>query len=145
MALEVVGRRYIGLYTGISDEIGSYVLAFGSSLALAYTLMADGHVRIDILFKVIPPGLRRWLDLFAFGIMAIFAWTVTVYLWKLTAHSFRIDATGHSLIQMPQWLIQACLAFGYSLLGFSAITSFLSYLIEAVFPAAWTDPLRSTE
>lgn len=145
VALEVVGRHYFGVYTGITDEIGGYVLAFGSSLALAYTLMVDGHVRIDILFKAISSRQRLWLDILAFAVMTIFAWTVTIYLWKLTAYSYKIGATGHSLIQMPQWLIQGCLALGYTWLGFFSLTSCLSYLMEAVYPGSWSDPLRLGE
>lgn len=145
VALEVIGRRYFGVYTGITDEIGGYVLVFGSSLALAYTLLVDGHVRIDVLFKVISSSVRRWFDLLAFASMAIFAWTVTYYLCDLTAESFRINATGHSLIEMPQWIIQAFLALGYVLLGLSALSSFASRLLELLFPAYWADPLRTHE
>ncbi|MFW6028491.1 MAG: TRAP transporter small permease subunit [bacterium] len=143
VALEVIGRRYVGVYTGITDEIGGYVLVFGSSLALAYTLLVDGHVRIDILFKAISPGLRRWFDMLAFASMAIFAWTVTYYLCDLAAQSFRIDATGHSLIEMPQWIIQAFLTLGYFLLGLSALSSLTSRILEFLFPAHWADPLRT--
>ncbi len=125
---DIVARRYGGWYSGVTDEMSEYALALGASWALAYTLRAGGHVRVDILLPYFPALVRRLLDAFAMAVMAVFAATVSVYLWKLVGSSYAIGATGHSIIQTPQWLPQAIMASGYSLLALVAVTSFLSYL-----------------
>jgi TRAP-type mannitol/chloroaromatic compound transport system permease small subunit len=144
VAAEVVGRRFFSFYTGIADEIGGYVLAAGGSLAFAYTLLAGGHVRIDIIFGFLPKRMRPWLDAISMVTMSTFALTVAFYLFQMTFQSYRIGATGHSLIMMPQWLIQSVLSFGYLLLGVFAMSSSISHILEALMPRYWHDPARST-
>ena len=55
--------------------------------------------------------------------------TVSVFLWKLVGSSYAIGATGHSIIQTPQWLPQSMMASGYSFLSVVAFTSFLAHLL----------------
>lgn len=128
-ALDVFGRRYLGVFSGVTDEIGGYALALGASWALAYTLRAGGHVRVDVLFPHLSATVRKVLDAAAMAVMAVFAATVSVFLWKLVASSFAIDATGHSIIHTPQWIPQAMMAAGYSMLTLVAVTSFLAHVL----------------
>ena len=88
-------------------------------------------MRVDIALPYLPRALRRPLDAFAAAIMAAFAGTVSVFLWKLVASSYALGATGHSIIQTPQWLPQAMMAAGYSVLGLAALMSFLRLLLGA--------------
>ena len=126
---DVIGRRYLGVFSGVTDEMSEYALAVGASWALAYTLKAGGHVRVDILLPKFSPLGRRLADALAMAIMAIFAATVAFYLWKLVASSYAIGATGHSIIQTPQWIPQACAALGYSFLSFVALTGLVAQLL----------------
>ncbi len=132
VALEVVGRHFFGLFTGITDEIGGYVLALGGSVGLAYTLKAQGHVRIDVIFSFLPPKAKPWFDAIATLSMAIFALVVTDHLLDLTIQSHEMQATGHSLIEMPQWIMQSFVTFGYALLCFTAITSFIASVLSGL-------------
>jgi TRAP-type C4-dicarboxylate transport system permease small subunit len=129
-ALDVFGRRYVGVFSGVTDEIGGYVLAFGASWALAYTLREGGHVRVDVLLPRFSPGVRKALDTIAMALMAVFAFTLTVNLWKLVGNSYAMQATGHSLIQTPQWIPQAMMATGYMALGVFALMSVIADLLE---------------
>jgi len=132
---DVIARRYGGWYSGVTDEMSEYALALGASWALAYTLRAGGHVRVDILLPYFPALVRRLLDAFAMAVMAVFAATVSVFLWKLVGSSYAIGATGHSIIQTPQWLPQAMMASGYSFLSVVAFTGFLAHLVGAEEPS----------
>jgi len=130
-AFDVFGRRYVGVFSGVTDEIGGYVLALGASWALAYTLREGGHVRVDVLLPRFSPVVRRTLDAIAMALMAVFAFTITVNLWKLVSNSYAMQATGHSLIQTPQWIPQAMMAAGYLALGIVAIMSVIVDVLEA--------------
>ena len=124
-AFDVVGRRYFGIFSGVTDEIGGYALALGGSWAFAYALKAGGHVRVDILLPLVSGWTRNRLDAAAMLIMALFAGTVSVFLWKLAASSYQVGATGHSIIQTPQWVPQALMAAGYTVLSLVALSGFL--------------------
>jgi TRAP-type mannitol/chloroaromatic compound transport system permease small subunit len=120
--LEVIGRRYFGMFTGVTDEISGYALALGGSWAFAYALKAGGHVRVDILLPLLSASKRNLLDIAAMIVMAVFAGTVSVFLWRLAASSYEVGATGHSIIYTPQWIPQALMALGYSLLTLVSVT-----------------------
>jgi TRAP-type mannitol/chloroaromatic compound transport system permease small subunit len=136
-ALDVFGRRYLGVFSGVTDEIGGYVLALGASWAFAYTLKVGGHVRVDVLLPRFSPAVRAVLDAVAMALMAFFAFTLSVYLWSLVMSSFAMGATGHSIIQTPQWIPQAMMAAGYTALGLFASTSLLSQVLAALWPDDW--------
>jgi TRAP-type mannitol/chloroaromatic compound transport system permease small subunit len=129
--VDVFGRRYGGMFSGVIDEMSGYTLAFGASWALAYTLRTGGHVRVDIVFPHVSDAVRNLLDALAMALMAVFASTVSVFLWKLVAASYAIGATGHSIIQTPQWIPQTMMAIGYSVLSLVAVTSFLGHALGA--------------
>ena len=131
-ALDVFGRRYVGVFSGVTDEIGGYVLAIGASWAFVYTLREGGHVRVDVLLPRFSPVVRRTLDTVAMALMAVFAFTLTSNLWTLVSNSYAMQATGHSLIQTPQWIPQAMMAAGYMALGVFASMSVITDLVEAV-------------
>jgi TRAP-type C4-dicarboxylate transport system permease small subunit len=128
---DVIGRRYLGVFSGVTDEMSEYALVIGASWALAYTLKAGGHVRVDILLPYFSPLGRKLADALAMAIMALFAATVAYFLWTLVASSYAIGATGHSIIQTPQWIPQACAALGYSFLAFVALTGLVAQLLGA--------------
>ena len=128
---DVLARRFGGPFSGVTDEISGYALALGAAWGLAYTLRAGGHVRVDVLFEYFGKGLRRALDALAMAIMMVFAATVSLYLWKLVGSSYAIGATGHSIIQTPQWLPQAVMASGYSLLAVVSLTSLVAVALGA--------------
>lgn len=132
VALEVIGRNFIGIFTGITDEIGGYVLAFGGSVGLAYTLRARGHVRIDIIFSYVSARAKPWFDAVAMAVMAVFAAVVAFYMYEMVVLSYRINATGHSLIGMPQWIIQFMVLIGYAMLFFTAVTGFIASVLTGL-------------
>lgn len=133
-ALEVFGRRYLGVFSGVSDEMGGYALALGGSWAFAYTLKAGGHVRVDVLLPHLPKGVQAALDAVAMAIMAVFAGTVALALWKLVGASYAIQATGHSIINTPQWIPQAMMATGYTMLALVAVSSLMAQLLAGRLP-----------
>lgn len=133
---DVIGRRYLGIFSGVTDEMSEYALAIGASWALAYTLKAGGHVRVDILLDKFTPPARRLADALAMVVMAVFSATVAFFLWKLVAASFAIGATGHSIIQTPQWIPQACAALGYSFLTLVSLTGLASQLLCSSSPSS---------
>lgn len=132
VALEVIGRNFLGVFTGITDEIGGYVLAFGGSVGLAYTLRARGHVRIDIIFNYISPRAKPWFDAVSMAVMAVFAAVVAFYMYEMVILSERIGATGHSLIGMPQWIIQLMVLIGYAMLCFTSVTGLIASVLSGL-------------
>lgn len=116
ISFDVIGRRFTGFYSGVSDDMSSYVMAVSSTWSLAYALRSDRHVRVDVLMPVFPARLRAFLDLAAILTTGIFAAMLAIYSWKLTVQSYEIGARAVSLLQAPLFIPQGMMAVGFTLL-----------------------------
>lgn len=72
VALETILRKLFNMSLQGADELGGYVLAFGSSLAFVVTLAERAHIRIDILHHRFPLPAQAALDWLAALSMAAF-------------------------------------------------------------------------
>lgn len=73
VAVETLGRKLFGFSLQGVDELGGYVLAFGSSLAFSAALVARAHIRIDIVHLMLPRPMQAVLNWLAAVLMAAFA------------------------------------------------------------------------
>lgn len=117
---DVIGRKFVGLSSGLTDEFGGYALALGGLWALAFGLSTGGHVRIDILLPRFPRPLQAVLDYAALFLMGAFASILAFYAWKLTLESFATDARAMSFLRTPLGVPQAGMALGFTLLALQA-------------------------
>ena len=61
----VVVLRYVfGVGFIALQESISYMMGFMYLLGAAYTLLVNGHVRVDILYREATPRTKAWVDLF---------------------------------------------------------------------------------
>jgi TRAP-type C4-dicarboxylate transport system permease small subunit len=114
---DVLGRKFVGVSSAATDEIGGYALAIGGLWALAFCLTTGAHVRIDILLPHFPARLREGLNYAALVLLTAFAAIVAWYAWKLALESFATDARAMSFLRTPLALPQACMALGFTLLA----------------------------
>ena len=113
---DVMGRRFVGLSSGATDEFGGYTLAVGGLWALAFCLTTGAHVRIDILLPYFPARLREGLNYATLLLLTVFAAIVAWYVWKLALESFTMDARAMSFLRTPLALPQTCMALGFTVL-----------------------------
>jgi TRAP-type C4-dicarboxylate transport system permease small subunit len=110
--------RYVGLpFTGISDEISSYVLAIAGTWGMAYALNVGAHVRIDLLIAHVGPVLRHSLDLLAGGLTMCFAALLAYYAWGQAAEALELGTRSITVLQAPLAIPQGLVAIGYTLLA----------------------------
>jgi len=129
---DVVGRRFVGLSSGATDEFGGYTLAIGGLWALAFCLATGAHVRIDVLLPYFPARLREGLNYAALLFLTVFAAIVAWYLWKLAVESFTMDARAMSFLRTPLVLPQTCMALGFTLLTAQGAVMFLVGVTESL-------------
>ncbi len=132
ITLDVLGRRFAGVSSAVTDEFGGYALAVGGVWALAFALTTGSHVRIDILLPHFPPRVRGVLNYAAMAAMAFFAAAVAFYSWKLAIESFTTDARAMSILRTPLFVPQGCLALGFTTLAVQATVILLVGLVESL-------------
>ncbi|MEH6836329.1 MULTISPECIES: TRAP transporter small permease subunit [Falsihalocynthiibacter] len=71
VSLETVMRKLFNTSLQGADELGGYILAFGSSLAFVVTLAERAHIRIDILHQKFPVFIQSLIDWLAAVAMAL--------------------------------------------------------------------------
>ena len=88
----VVLMRYVfGVGNLWAQESIIYMHAFVFMLAAAYTLSADGHVRVDIFYRGAPPRAKAWVNLVGSLCLLIpFAILIVLVSWTYVGNSWRI-------------------------------------------------------
>lgn len=120
ITLDVIGRKFVGVSTAVTDEFGGYALVIGGLWALAFALTTGAHVRIDILLPHLPLRIQALLNYAAVALMGVFAAIVAYYAWKLAIESFTTSARAVSFLGTPLSLPQGCMALGFTLLALQA-------------------------
>lgn len=132
ITLDVLGRKFAGISSGVTDEFGGYALAIGGLWALAFGLTTGGHVRIDILLPHFPRRLQACLNYAALLLMGVFAGILAWYSWKLTVESFTTDARAMSFLRTPLFLPQGGMALGFTALTLQAAVMFVVVLTRCL-------------
>lgn len=112
ITFDVVARRFIGFSSQATTELTGYALAFGISWALAHTLTARAHVRIDVLINYLPAKIRFWMHLLSLAALAVFIGFAAKGAIDLVEESLLFNATDISILQTPLWIPQGLWTFG---------------------------------
>ena len=87
----VVARYVFGVSDVAVQESVFYLHASLFMLGAGYTLLVDGHVRVDIFYSRFSPVVRRWIDLFGHICLLIPTMLVVLYWsWPTVKNSWSI-------------------------------------------------------
>ena len=114
---DVLGRGYGGFYSGATDEIAGYVMCLAVTWSLAYTLIIDKHVRVNLLLTVVSVRIARCLDWLALALLTTFALMLAYNCWHLAIESFEFNSRSPGVLQTPIGVPQAAMALGFSALA----------------------------
>jgi TRAP-type C4-dicarboxylate transport system permease small subunit len=138
---DVLARKWgaaIGLpTTRVTDEISGYMLAVAATWGFAFALRTGAHVRVDVMFPYMAPGVKRAVDAVAHVLMAVFAGIVSWKIWTLVADSMESDARSSTYLLTPLYIPQGILGIGFSLLTLAALFTAVAVL------AGWDSPEAS--
>jgi TRAP-type mannitol/chloroaromatic compound transport system permease small subunit len=144
---DVLARKWgsiVGLpTTRVTDEISGYMLALAATWGFAYTLRADAHVRVDVLFPYMARRVRAVVDFFALVLMAVFASVISWKIWTLVVDSLESDIRSSTYLLTPLYIPQGILGVGFSLLALAALVSAVAALAGRKLPVAAPAPERS--
>lgn len=102
VVLQDVARRYLfNDPTTWALDVSSFMLCYVFFLALAPTLEAGGHVRVDIVERLLNPAARRYLALLAIALVVVFG---LIFLWKVyvaAAETFESNEVFPTATPMP--------------------------------------------
>lgn len=118
----VAGRGYI-----FFEEVQWHMYAIGFLLGLSYTMLRDGHVRVDILSEHWPVRRRVWVE---FAGLLFFLTPFLVFIIKESLPFIERAWTLNEVSVAPgglpyRWFIKSFLLWGLLLLGVSTLSRLL--------------------
>lgn len=122
---EVAGRYFFSTPSDWQDELSTFLLIGATFASAAWIQARRGHVAIDALSHILPPGIdhaRRVLaDLLSFLFVAFFAWKSVALLMEALADG----QTTPSSWGPPLWIPYSCMAAGMILLALQLLLQVL--------------------
>ncbi len=109
----------------VADEMGGYALVAVTFLGLGYTWKEGGHVRVEFLVNVLPPGVQRALRLATLLIATVFAAVMVKASYDMVSFTVMFGTRSGSWLRIPMQWPQLSLIVGSVLL-------FLQLLAELV-------------
>ncbi len=109
-------------------DFAGFLLAAASFLALAHTLRAGGHIRVNLALGRLPPRPRWVAELATLGLGTVLAAYATGYSANLVAQSYRFGDKSTGMVAVPIWIPQLSLVLGLALLALAFADTFVESL-----------------
>lgn len=114
VAAETIMRKVLNVSLQGVDELGGYILAVSSALAIAAALVSRAHIRIDLLHDFAPRPLRILLNVVAMLALGACAVMLLRMAWIALDESILFNATAQTPwatpLRYPQMAWVAALA-----------------------------------
>ncbi len=141
--IDVVMRYLFNTSFVFTQELEWHLFGFIFLIGAGYTLLHDGHVRVDIIYQRISPKAQAWIDLIGVifflipGCLMLIdtSWAFTVNAWNVMEGS--PDPGGIPF----RFLIKGCIPVGFTLILLQGV----SLGIHCFFQIVGIEKLKETE
>ncbi len=132
--VQVLGRYFFPQHAiAWAEEVIVYLVVWGVMIISSQLVRTDGHVRPDLVLRILPAGAQRWLEVFNCLVALGFCGGMLWYGIEIVQTSLLLDETSSTGLAFPMWIYYAALPAGGFLMSVRYIVRFLRYLL-------WFDP-----
>ena len=121
LTYEVVARYFFTAPTRWAAELSQYSLIWGSLIAMAWVLRERRHIAVSAGLSLMSASGRRVADLFALFATLVLAAIVAWYGFEIFLDSFQRGRTTGSLMNLPIWVVELSVPFGFALLAIQSV------------------------
>jgi len=114
-------------------DFSGFMLAGATFLAMAHTLRAGGHIRVNFVVSGLPEKVQFVAEAIALIIAAALVGYAAYFMGVLVLESVHYNDVSTGIIPVPLWIPQSAATFGLGLL-FVAVLHTLSDLFHAGKP-----------
>ena len=72
----------------------------------------DGHVRPDLVLRMLPPQAQRWVEVFNCLVAIVFCVGMVWYGWEIVDTACMLDERSSTDLQFPMWIYYLALPVG---------------------------------
>jgi TRAP-type mannitol/chloroaromatic compound transport system permease small subunit len=128
--IEVILRYFFNSPTvwahGYAQRIfGSYFVLIG-----AFTLVNNGHVRIDIIVNRFPFRMRKFMDMVNMGMLLVWCGALSYEGWDFFMYSYNIREVDQMVLAHPIYPIKFLLFLGVSLMALQGLSNICRDFLE---------------
>ncbi len=115
---QIVGR-YLTTEIDFSagEELTIYIVIWATFLTASLLVREDGHVRADLLLRMLRPERQRWVEIANCGIALGFCLALTWYGWLVAADSYDLGERSNTVLSFPMWVYYAALPVSAALMS----------------------------
>jgi C4-dicarboxylate transporter DctQ subunit len=130
IAVVQVFGRYIDPAGAITwaEEVIVYIAVWAVMIAASQLVRRDGHVRPDLVLRLLRPGAQRWVEMFNCLVAIAFTFGMVWYGWQVVDTALLLDQRSSSDLQFPIWIYYAALPTGGLLMLIRYVLRLLRYV-----------------
>jgi len=125
ITIDVFLRYVFGKPLLFADDISVYCMIFITFVGAALTLKMKRHIRVDMLYKMLPRRAQVRMDVATTFIGCFIIWLLTWYTTVWVLYTYQSGYTSPGILQTPMWMPAVALPLGLFLWG-------LQYIVECV-------------
>ena len=127
---QVVGR-YLDPAHAISyaEEMIVYLVIWAVMISSSQLVRRDGHVRPDLVVRLLPVRVVRWVEVFNCLAAIAFSAALVWYGWQIVSTSLLINELSATDLQFPMWLYYLSLPVGSGLMLIRYVIRLVRYLL----------------
>lgn len=125
-----VFSRYVDPDLSINwgDEVTVYLIIWALFVTTSPLVRDDGHVRSDIVLRILPVSWQRGLEIFNCLVALLFCAGLAWYGCQIVADSLAVDERSSAGLSFPMWIYYASLPFGAVLMTLRYVRRLVKYV-----------------
>lgn len=129
--VQVAGRYFFPEHAiSWAEEVIVYLVVWGVMIISSQLVRTDGHVRPDLVLRILPPGAQRWLEAFNCLVALAFSAGMVWYGWQIVDTSLLLDERSSTDLEFPMWIYYAALPAGGALMVVRYLIRLYRYLFR---------------
>ncbi|MDU8927303.1 TRAP transporter small permease subunit [Alisedimentitalea sp. MJ-SS2] len=127
IVMQMLARWSSAIFPG-APEYAAYCMAAASFFGFAAALNRGSHIRVSLLLNAVGPRMRRFVDIWCFGVAAVTMWYFVLHARQFVYWSWKFKEVSQSEDATMLWIPQSVMVIGGVLLAI-ALTDNLLHLI----------------
>jgi C4-dicarboxylate transporter, DctQ subunit len=114
---------------GWAEEVIVYLAIWAIMIVSSQLVRTDGHVRPDLVLRIMPPQAQRWVEVCNCLVALAFCFGMVWYGWEVVNTALLLDQSSSSDLQFPMWIYYLALPVGGGLM----LIRYIGRLVRYVF------------
>lgn len=127
---QVLGRYLFPLQAiSYAEEVIVYLIIWAVMLMASDLVSRDGHVRSDLVLRLIPQPALRWIEVANCIVALVFCAGLVWYGWAIVQTALLLDERSATDLQFPKWIYYLSLPVGGALMVVRYLIRFSRYTV----------------